>query len=112
MKVGIQNPLRARRAVLLASKVGLARASDHLGISMSQISEWRMRIERETGEVFPRLKRGRKPGFGKLNLEKARVMRARRRRGVSTGVIARLAKVHPSTARRVCSGERYPEPAA
>lgn len=109
--VGFRDPIRSRHAVLLASVIGLVRAGKQLGISPSLISEWRERLEAQTGETFPRLPAGRPPGFGKLDLEKARDIRARLARGVSSGVLGRLFKVHPGTIRRVGGGELYPEPA-
>lgn len=106
------DPIRARHAVLLASVVGLKRASEITGINWTQICTWRKRIERLTGETFPRMPNPGNTGHGKLSLDQVRRIRERSAAGVSSGVLARLYKVHPNTIIRIKHGKLYPEPRA
>lgn len=108
---GFSDPVRTRHAVVLASVVGLARAGAQTGILPTQICTWRKRLERMTGERFPRLRRGAVAGSGKLSMEKARELRSRRARGVSWGVLARIYGVSPTACVKVWKHELYPDPA-
>lgn len=102
---------RARHAVLLASVVGLKEASAQTGILPSQICTWRKRIERLTGERFPRLPRANNRPPAKLTSRKAEVIRARRAAGVSWGVLARINGVSPTACVKVVAREIYAEAA-
>lgn len=106
---GFRDPVRARHVVVLASVVGLNEAHRRTGVLPSQISTWRKRIERQTGERFPRLSRGDRTGSGRLSATRAAELRERRSRGVSWGVLARIYKVSPTACVKVCKGELYPE---
>lgn len=101
---------RVLRAITLAGIYGLEGASKRTGIAPSLISTWRTNMERLNGWRFKRP--ARKPrGNGKLSLAKAREMRAKRARGLSWGVLARIYKVCPATCQKVCAYKLYPEPA-
>ena len=106
------DPVRTRHAVVYGSALGLRKASAITGVLPSQISAWRRKLERLTGETFPRLPSPGNTGKGKLSLAKARQIRARRAAGVSWGVLARIHHVSPTTIVKVCKGLLYPEPAA
>lgn len=102
---------RARHAVLLASVVGLKEASAQTGILASQICTWRTRIERLTGERFPRLQRANNRPASKLDARKAQTIRERRAAGVSWGVLARVYGVSRTACVKVWAHELYPDPA-
>jgi transposase len=92
---------RVRYAVLLASAEGLRAASEQVGVSSSRISEWRKRLEAETGEHFPR----RHDLKGKLRpaalTERQRCeIRALRAEGTSWKKLARAYRVSVTTCRR------------
>ena len=103
-----RTPIETKRAAAeLASELGLQRAADTLGMSVSRLCEWRLEVEAQTGERLPRRThlRGRSGG-GKLNLVQRHELRERRGRGVSWGVLARIYGVSEATCRRAAGAMR------
>lgn len=96
-----------RHAVVLASVVGLAKASAQTGFAQSTICEWRRAIETQTGERFPRLPRANNLPPPKLSPEKAREIRRRRAGGKSWGWLAVRYGVSPTAVVKVCNREIY-----
>lgn len=99
------DPVRVRHAVVLASVVGLVRASAQVGVSPARICEWRRDLEAGTGETLPRrhdLKGNRRP----FPLTPAQIAEIRplRARGYSFAELGRRYGVSRDTIRKACAG--------
>ena len=106
------DPVRVRHILLIAAALGRKKAVEVTGVSSAQIARWRTTWAAHYGETWPINHNPGNTGHGKLSLEAARIIRARRKAGVSSGVLGRLYKVSPSTIRSIEKGRLYPEPAA
>jgi DNA-binding transcriptional regulator YdaS (Cro superfamily) len=93
---------RKREGAYMASALGLEAAALRLGISSSRLCQWRKDVEAVTGERLPRKYhwRARRPKI--LSATQEAELRARRKRGVSWGVLARIYGVSVGTCRRTC----------
>ena len=96
--------VRARRAVLLASAFGLAKAARMIGTHPSNIIRWRNKIERLNGKPIERLPRETRLTEAKA-VEILRMVRA----GEKHTYIAALFEVHPASVSRINRGLMYPQ---